>query len=149
MPADSDPSNRIVLPHTWRPFGARIAASVGGACLLIVCLVAWFGLSDEMQAQFTPFQKLTMVGLFGLGFLVWFALVRSRVVAEEDRLIVVNGYRTHVYEWAEVVSITLVRGAPWATLDLSDGTTMSALAIQGSDGDRARIAVRQLRALLS
>jgi hypothetical protein len=101
-----------------------------------------------MQAQFTPFQKLTMVGLFGLGFLVWFALVRSRVVAEKDRLIVVNGYRTHVYEWAEVVSITLVRGAPWATLDLSDGTTMSALAIQGSDGDRARVAVRQLRALL-
>ena len=106
MPADSDPSSGIVLPHTWRPFGARIAASVGGACLLIVCLVAWFGLSAEMQAQFTPFQKLTMVGLFGLGFLVWFALVRSRVVAEKDRLIVVNGYRTHVYEWAEVVSIT-------------------------------------------
>ena len=149
MPAGSDPPSKIVLPHTWRPFGARIAASVGGACLLIVCLVAWFGLSAEMQAQFTPFQKLTMVGLFGIGFLAWFALVRSRVVAEKERLVVVNGYRTHVYEWAEVVSITLVRGAPWATLDLSDGTTMSALAIQASDGDRARVAVRQLRALLS
>ena len=149
MPADSEPSSGIVLPHTWRPFGARIAASVGGACLLTVCLVAWFGFSAEIRAQFTPFQKQTMVGLFGIAFLAWFALVRSRVVAEEDRLVIVNGYRTHVYEWAEVVSITLVRGAPWATLDLADGTTMSALAIQGSDGDRARVAVRQLRALLS
>ena len=26
-------------------------------------------------------------------------------------------------------------GAPWATLDLADGTTISAMAIQGSDGD--------------
>ena len=148
MPADSDGSSELVLPHTWRPFGARIAASVGGACLLAVCLVAWFGFSAEIRAQFTPFQKLTMVGLFGLAFLAWFALVRSRVVAEEDRLVVVNGYRTHVYEWAEVVSISLVMGAPWATLDLSDGTTISALAIQGSDGARARAAVRQLRTLL-
>jgi hypothetical protein len=149
MPADSDHPSQIVLPHTWRPFGARIAASVAGACLLIVCLVAWFGFSSEIRAQFTPFQKLTMVGLFGIAFAAWFALVRSRVVAEETRLIVVNGYRRHVYDWAEVVSVNLLRGAPWATLDLADGTTMSALAIQGSDGDRARTAVRQLRSLLS
>ena len=106
MPADSDPSNGIVLPHTWRPFGARIAASVGGACLLIVCVVAWFGIVGRDAGAVHAVPEATMVGLFGLGFLVWFALVRSRVVAEEDRLVVVNGYRTHVYEWAEVVSIT-------------------------------------------
>jgi hypothetical protein len=148
MPADSESSSEIVLPHTWRPFGARIAASVGGACLLIVCLVAWFGFSAEIRAQFTPFQKLTMVAMFGIAFAAWFALVRSRVVAEDTRLVVVNGYRTHVYEWPEVVSVNLLRGAPWATLDLADGTTISALAIQGSDGARARHAVRQLRALI-
>jgi hypothetical protein len=33
-------------------------------------------------------------------------------------------------------------------LDLADGTTASAMGIQGSDGDRARLAVRQLRALI-
>ena len=138
-----------MLPHTWRPFGARIAATVGGICLVVVCGFAWFGLGADIRAQFTPFQKLTMVGLFALGFTAWFALVRSRVVAEDDRLVVVNGYRKHVYEWAEIVAVNLLRGAPWATLDLSDGTTMSALAIQGSDGDRARLAVRQLRSLIS
>ena len=65
-----------------------------------------------------------------------------------ERLIVVNGYRRHEYEWAEVVAVHLPPGAPWAVLDLSDGTTASALGIQGSDGTRARTAVRQLRVLL-
>lgn len=138
-----------MLPHTWRPFGARIAASVCGAGLVVVCLVAWFAFPAEIRAQFTPFQKLTMVFMFGLAFAAWFALIRSRVVADDTHLVVVNGYRTHVYEWAEVVSINLLRGAPWATLDLADGTTISALAIQGSDGDRARHAVRQLRKLIN
>ena len=75
--------------------------------------------------------------------------MRSRVVAEDDRLVVVNGFRRHVYDYAEIVAIHLSRGAPWATLDLADGTTMSTLAIQGSDGDRAYAAVRQIRRLLS
>ena len=60
----------------------------------------------------------------------------------------VNGYKRHVYDWAQVVAVRLPQGAPWATLDLADGTTMSVLAIQGSDGDRARAAVRGLRTLI-
>ena len=35
-----------------------------------------------------------------------------------------------------------------ATLDLADGTTISAMALQGSDGRVARDGVRQLRALI-
>jgi hypothetical protein len=59
----------------------------------------------------------------------------------------VNGYRKREYEWPEIVGVHLPPGAPWATLDLSDGSTATALAIQGSDGERARRAVRDLRAL--
>ena len=39
-------------------------------------------------------------------------------------------------------------GAPWATLDLADGTTVPVMGIQGSDGQRARRAVRDLRTLV-
>ena len=39
-------------------------------------------------------------------------------------------------------------GAPWATLDLADGTTISAIGIQGSDGGPGPHGVRQLRALI-
>ena len=42
----------------------------------------------------------------------------------------------------------LPEGAPWATLDLADGTTISAMAFQGSDGRRAVDGVRAVRALI-
>ena len=71
------------------------------------------------------------------------------MVAEADRLVVVNGYRRHEYEWAEVLAVHLPPGAPWAVLDLADGTSAPAMGIQGSDGGRARRAVRELRALIA
>jgi len=46
------------------------------------------------------------------------------------------------------VAIHLPPGAPWAVLDLADGTTCPVMAIQGSDGGRAKAAVREVRALL-
>lgn len=144
----SDGSVQVALPHTWRPFGVRVAGIVFGGALLVVCAVAWFSFDAETRAKFTFFQRSTLVFLGLLAFAVWFALVRSRVVAEEERLVVVNGYRRHEFEWAEVVAVHLPPGAPWVTLDLSDGTTATALGIQGSDGARARLAVRQLRALV-
>jgi hypothetical protein len=65
-----------------------------------------------------------------------------------DALVVVNGFRTHELAWEQVLAIHLPEGAPWATLDLADGTTISAMAFQGSDGKVARDGVRQLRALI-
>jgi hypothetical protein len=79
---------------------------------------------------------------------VAYALMRSRVVAEDERLVVVNGYKRREFDWPEVLAVRLPPGAPWATLDLADGTTVPAMGIQGSDGQRARTAVRELRALL-
>ena len=70
------------------------------------------------------------------------------MVAEPDRLVVVNGYRRREFEYAAVVDAYLPPGAPWVTLDLDDGTTVSAMGIQGSDGARAQTALRELRAVL-
>lgn len=132
-------------PRTFRPFGARIAAVVGGVGLLVVCAAAWLAFPPHIRAMFTVFERITMVFLFGLGFGVWLALMRCRVVASVRGLTVVNGYRRHELEWAQVIAVRLPAGAPWATLDLSDGTTLALFGIQGSDGDRARAAVRELR----
>jgi hypothetical protein len=120
-----------------------------GAALLVVCGFAWFGWDAETRARFTTFQRATLVFLGLLAFSCLYALIRSRVVAERDRLVVVNGYRRHEYAWAEVVAVHLPPGAPWVTLDLADGTTAAAMGIQGSDGDRARRAVRELRRLVA
>lgn len=147
MPAASDPAT-VSLPHTWRPLGVRLAVLFFGGMLVLVCAFAWFGFDPSVRARFTLFQRSTIVVLGLCYAAVGYALARSRVVAQETGLVVVNGYRKHVYDWAQVVAIRLPTGAPWATLDLADGTTVSVLAIQQTDGDRARGAVRGLRALI-
>ena len=65
-----------------------------------------------------------------------------------EGLRLVNGYRVHDYEWSQVLAVTLKPGSPWAVMDLSDGTSMSAIGIQGSDGPRAARQVKQLRTLV-
>ena len=145
MPAGSD---LPPLPHTWRPLGPRIAGAVAGGALLVITVFLWIGFDEETRDAVTTFQRGTVVFLGLIGFSCLYALIRSRVDAEMDRLIVVNGYRRHEYEWAQIVGVHLPPGAPWVTLDLADGNTVSAMGIQGSDGARAKQAVRQLRALV-
>ena len=150
MPADSDRRPRTPdLPHTWRPFGARIAAWVLGGMLIALVVVVWVALDAEIRAQFTTLQRITLVLMAGLLFGVYNALVRSRVSATDAGLTVVNGYRKRSYEWSQVIGVSLRRGAPWGTLDLSDGTTISLIGVQGSDGDRARKAIREIRAAIA
>jgi hypothetical protein len=152
MPAGSEPESAragvTALPRTWRPFGVRIAGAALSATLLLLCAVVWFSWSADIRAQFDWFQRGTLLVL-GAAFLsLYLALARSRVVAREEGLVVVNGFRRRELAWPQVLAVSLPPGAPWAILDLADGTTVSALGIQGSDGARARTAVRELRALL-
>ncbi|WP_210443144.1 PH domain-containing protein [Nocardioides sp. SYSU D00065] len=151
MPAGSEPtpgSGLPSLPHTWRPVGVRIAVLGVGLMLFVVCAAAWFGFDESVRDRFNLLQRLTLL-LLGAGFVAcgW-ALARARVTAEMEALVVVNGFRTRHLDWEQVLAVHLPEGAPWATLDLADGTTISAMAFQGSDGRHARDGVRQLRALI-
>lgn len=152
MPAASDPPGGgrglPSLPHTWRPMGVRFAVVGFGLMLFVVCAAAWFGFDDETRAKFNLLQRLTLLAL-GAGFAtIGWALGRARVTAEMEELVVVNGFRSRTLAWEEVLAVHLPEGAPWATLDLADGTTISAMAFQGSDGRVAREGVRELRALI-
>lgn len=151
MPAASERPRAAVpeLPHTWRPFGVRVAVWFFGVLLVGVCAAVWIGLGAEVRAQFTTLERITLVLIGLLLFSAYYALVRSRVIARDEGLTVVNGYRSRTYEWSQVISVSLRRGAPWGTLDLSDGTTLSLLGVQGSDGRRARRAVREIRATIA
>jgi hypothetical protein len=143
------PSDEVTLPHTWRPYGARVAGIALGGLLLLLVIVVWIALGSDIRARFTLFQRTTLVGFGLLGFVAWYAIMRSRVSADEHGVTVVNGYRRRMFEWSQVVGVNLRRGAPWAGMDLSDGTSISMVAIQGSDGQRAIRAVRQLRRLVA
>jgi PH (Pleckstrin Homology) domain-containing protein len=145
MPADSDTG----LPVTFRPLGVRLAIYVLGALLLAVVVVMWLSFPREIRDQFTILERITLVGFGVLFYAAGYALARSRVVARENGLTVVNGYRTRRFEWNEILAVTLRSGSPWAVLDLSDGTTVPAMGIQSSDGDRATQQVRRVRALVN
>ena len=149
MPAGSDPRPAApTLPLRLRPLGVRIAGVAFGLVLVLTVVVVWVSLPAEAQDGFTVLQRITVAGMV-LGVLaIGHALARCRVDAVEDGLTVVNGDRTHRLAWQQVVSVSLRPGSPWAVLDLSDGSTRSALGIQGSDGARAVKQTRQLRALV-
>ena len=148
MPAASDAERPLSLPHTFRPYGVRIAVLILTVVLVGTVLAIWVAFPAEVRDQFSTFQRAT-VAFFGLAVAaVGHGLARSRIEAAAASVVVVNGYRTRRYDWNELLSITLPPGSPWATLDLSDGTSVPAMGIQGSDGRRARRAVRQMRTLL-
>ena len=146
MPAASD--QHVSLPRTFRPFGVRIAVYAFAVVLFGTVIAIWLAFPPEVRDQFSVLQRATVL-LFGAAVAAGgYALARSRVEARRDSVVVVNGYKTRRYHWNEVLSITLPTGSPWATLDLSDGTSVPAMGIQGSDGARAVRALRQIRTLL-
>jgi hypothetical protein len=145
MPAGSE----VRLPVTFRPLGVRLAIYVLGALLLVVVVVMWVSFPAEIRDQFTVPERITLAGFGVLFYAAGYALARSRVVARESGLTVVNGYRTRRFEWNEVLAVSLRAGSPWAMLDLSDGTSVPAMGIQSSDGARATQQVRRVRALVN
>ena len=144
MPVVSEPS----LPHTWRPLGVRLAFGFFGGLLVVVCVAGWIAVGSEVRSRVNLYQQLTMLLIFALAAAVAWGLMRCRITATSVGLEVVNGYRRYAYDWAEVLAVHLPPGAPFAILDLADGTSRQALAVQSADGDRAKVAVRQLRMLL-
>lgn len=149
MPADSDSVAVTTLPVTFRPYGVRIAAVVLGALLLLVVAGIWVAFPQSVRDAFTTFQRLTVLA-FGVGAAAAiYALARSRIEARSEGLLVVNGYRSHLYAWSDLSGVTLRAGGPWAILELADGSTASAMGIQGSDGSRAVAQVKQLRTILA
>ena len=151
MPADSEAAQpeRVTLPQVWRPIGPRIMGVLLVIGLFGLCALVWVGFSPSDRASFSGSEIGTMFFFGLLVVLLVHALTRSRVEAREDRIVVVNGYRRWEFAWAQVVGVHLPPGAPWVTLDLADGSTCSAMGIQGSDGARARRAARQLAQLVA
>jgi hypothetical protein len=76
-------------------------------------------LREETRERFTLFQRGTLLALGLLAFALLYGLIRSRVEAHHDRLVVVNGYRRREYAWAQMAARELRRLV--ATLSTPDG----------------------------
>jgi hypothetical protein len=148
QPAGRPPVEVPALPARFRPLGVVVASLLFGVALVVVVVAVWLALPEETQEGFTWPQRGTVALMVLIGAVIAYAISRCRVDADEDGILVVNGFRSHRHTWEEVVGVTLRPGNPWAVLDLSDGTSRSAMGIQGSDGRRAVRQARQLRALV-
>jgi hypothetical protein len=139
----------VALPRTYRPLGARLATVVAGTALTVAATVLWRLLTDDIRAQFTLGQRVTLLLIFAAILIVLNGVYRTAAIADDAGVTVVNGYRRHRFEWAEVVRVSLGTHRPWALLDLADGSAVAVMAIQSADGDRATRAVRELAVLLA
>lgn len=129
----------------FRPLGARIVAYVAGGCLLVIAGTVTVALSPEIRGSFTVLQTGTLVLFLAALLAVLWGIARSRVDTDDHGIRLVNGYRTHLLAWDEVVDVSLGRGAPWGTLTTTDDRSFMMLGIQASDGPRATDAIWSLR----
>jgi hypothetical protein len=127
----------VALPRRYRPLGARIATGVAGVVLVAATAFIWLSLPGRVRATFGLAERVTLVVIFAAVLVALNAVFRTSALADEGGLTVTNGYVRRRFTWPEVVRISLSANRPWALIDLADGSTLSVMAIQGSDGERA------------
>ncbi len=130
---------------TYRPRAVRIVAAVAGLGLAGVGVVVAIVLPPEVRTTFTPEQVVTILLAAAMLGSVMYGLARSRVGTDDAGLVVVNGYRTHRVAWAQIESIGIGRGAPWAVVERVDADPVMVMAVQKADGRRAGAALAALR----
>jgi hypothetical protein len=140
VPADT----MVVRPHKVR----RIAIPVAVALVVIFVVVAVllksgstgvrFGLSDQVS--------IAAIGVvLGCAALLF---IRPRLVADADGVEVRNVLFGQKVPWSTIRAVSFPDGAPWARLELPHDEYVPVVAIQAADGERAVVAIRELRALL-
>jgi hypothetical protein len=141
-------SDAVTLPWRYRPLGIRLAALLMGGLLVGALAFFWMLLPGSVRGQFTLGQRLTLLAIFAAMVAFLYGIARCSVRADEQGLRLVNVYKVRSLEWAEIVHVRLEPGDPWALLDVDDGTVVKVMAIQGSDGARARRATTRLRRMV-
>jgi hypothetical protein len=130
--------------RVYRPFGARLVVIVMAVTLVGAVTFLWAAMPAEVRAQFSWPQRITILFFFGAILLALWGMFRTSVTISDSGLVITNIFKVRSYDWAQVLAISLHRGDPWAVLDLSDGTSVVAMAIQGSDGARTKGILREI-----
>lgn len=136
------------LPRTFRPkWAPRVVYPIAGLLLAAFVLLAVRVPGGPQGYGFADRAGLVLVGVAMAWFLHRLASVRIRCTG--NGVHVRNILRSRDLEWAEVLDVRLEPSAPWVVLDLSDGTALAAMGIQGSDKEHAWGQTRELAALVA
>ena len=84
----------------------------------------WVSFDPDTQASVNVYERGTVIAIVLGGLALLNALARSRVVADEDGLVVVNGYR-HRRLARGVGTVRFPQGAPWPYLEQGEDDRIS------------------------
>ncbi|WP_239075608.1 PH domain-containing protein [Planosporangium flavigriseum] len=136
----------------FRPRRLRVVCWVSAVVIVIVFTLISFGLHGSLgEGVPGTFQRGDQAAMIGLGVLAALAVLmftRPRISADDRGLHVRNVLGGYDLPWEIIRAVRFSRGAPWASIELTDDDVVSVLAVQAADKEYAVEAVRTLRAML-
>jgi len=133
----------VIRPYKVR----RIAYPVAIALVVIFVVIAILLRSGSTGVQFGVSDQASIAAIGVVLALAALLCVRARVVADADGVEVRNLMFGQKVPWSVIRSVSFPDGAPWARLELPQDEYVPIVAIQAIDGERAVVAMRELRAL--
>jgi hypothetical protein len=124
-----------------------ISAAVVLAVMIVVGLLLLHSTGDGVY-----FRVADQIGLIGIGVVVAGGIMtgaRPRLRVDSAGLWVRNVLGEAFFDWAVVVRVAFPEGVHWAQLLLADDERYPVMAIQSMDRERAVVALRQVRELMS
>ena len=124
-------AKQIFRPNLGRKIPLWLAVVVLG-------LTTFAAVTEPGGALFSYVWRVTMPAVSSIVILVLLLVARPRLEISSSGLLVVNILRQQRLDWSQIISVRFAQDAPWASLDLADGTRLNTMAIQNSDGARSR-----------
>lgn len=122
--------------QTYRPnLGRKIPLALASVVLVLTVGAA---ISLSGGALFSYVWRVSMPVVSAIVILVLLLVARPSLKLSDEGLVVVNILRSQKLEWSQILAVRFAKDAPWASLDLADGTKLNLMAIQNADGPRAR-----------
>lgn len=135
-------ADRAALHRPIRPRAGRAVAYGVALAWLLLCGAMAVGVPAPVPGL-GPVDRAGFVLLGLAGAYLLHRLGGVAVLPSETGVVVRNVGPSRRLDWAEVVDVRFGSDSTWGRLDLSDGTSLQAMGIQGADGAHAtRDAVR-------
>lgn len=112
--------------------------------VVVLSLTIFAAVAEPGGALFAYVWRVTMPAVSSIVILVLLLVARPRLEISSSGLLVVNILRQQRLDWSQIISVRFAQDAPWASLDLADGTRLILMAIQNSDGARARAMAQEI-----
>lgn len=131
-----------------RPRKVRILSAIVAVIFVAVFTVVAILLRNTPTGVY--FYLSDQIAMVGVGVLLAIGALmfgRPRVRADHTGVEVRNMLGTRKYGWDEIETVSFPESSAWARLELPDDEYVPVLAVQAIDGERAVVAMRELRRL--